>query len=128
MTRDYLTTADVLAMHAVLLKRYGGAVGVRDFGALEAAVFRPQSGYYSDVVQEACALLESLLINHPFVDGNKRAAFAACDVFLRINGLRIMAAWEQLHKLMLHWISLSSSERFRAMEEDLRPLIVKAYL
>ena len=126
MTRDYLTTADVVAMHAVLLKRYGGAVGVRDLGALEAAVFRPQSGYYSDVVQEVCALLESLLINHPCVDGNKRTAFAACDVFLRINDLRIAASWEQLHKLMLRWIALAPHERFRAMEDDLRPLIVEA--
>ncbi|MCL1915094.1 MAG: type II toxin-antitoxin system death-on-curing family toxin [Desulfovibrionaceae bacterium] len=124
MTRDYLTTADVVAMHAVLLKRYGGAVGVRDFGALEAAVFRPQSGYYSDVVQEVCALLESLLINHPFVDGNKRTAFAACDVFLRINDLRIAANWKRLHELMLRWIALTPNERFRAMEDDLRPLIV----
>ena len=126
MKRDYLTTADVVAMHAVLLQRYGGAVGVRDFGALEAAVFRPQSGYYSDVVQEGCALLESLLINHPFVDGNKRTAFAACDVFLRINGLRIAASWERLHEQMLRWIVCAPNERFRAMEDDLRPLIVEA--
>ena len=126
MTRDYLTTADVLAMHAVLVKRYGGADGVRDFGALEAAVFRPQSGYYADVVQEACALLESLLITHPFVDGNKRTAFAACDVFLRINGLRIAASWEKLYELMLRWIALAPKERFGAMQEDLRPLIVEA--
>jgi len=127
MTRDYLTTADVLAMHAVLLKRYGGAGGVRDIGAVEAAVFRPQSGYYSDVAQEACALLESLLINHPFIDGNKRTAFAACDVFLRMNGLRIAASWEELYELMLRWIALAPKERFSAIQEDLRPLIVEAY-
>jgi len=126
MTRDYLTTTEILAIHAVLLRRYGGADGVRDLGAVEAAVFRPQSGYYADVVQEACALLESLLINHPFVDGNKRTAFAACDVFLRINGLRITAGWERLYELMLRWIALASNERFRAMEDDLRPLIVDA--
>ena len=125
MTRDYLTTADMLAIHAVLLKRYGGADGVRDAGALEAAVFRPQSGYYADALQEACALLESLLINHPFVDGNKRAAFAACDIFLHINGLRIKAGWERLHELMLRWIALAPNERFQAMENDLRPLIAK---
>ena len=124
MTRDYLTTADILAMHAVLLKRYGGADGVRDIGALEAAVFRPQSGYYADEIQEACALLESLLINHPFVDGNKRTAFAACDVFLRINGLRITAGWKRLYELMLCWIALTPNERFRAIEDDLRPLVV----
>jgi len=126
MTRDYLTTADVLAIHAVLIKRYGGASGVREPGALESAVFRPQSGYYSDVAQEACALLESLLINHPFVDGNKRVAFAACDVFLRINGLRIKADWKHLHELMLRWIALSPKERFQAMEAELRPLVVEA--
>ena len=126
MTRDYLAVADVVAMHAVLLKRYGGAAGLRDPGALEAAVFRPQSGYYSDIVQEACALLESLLINHPFVDGNKRVAFAACDVFLRINGLRIAADRERLYELILRWIALAPKERFRTMEEELRPLIVDA--
>lgn len=72
-------------MHQVLIRRYGGASGIRDMGALEAAVFRPQSGYYDDIIWEAAALIESLTINHPFVDGNKRIAFAAMDVFLRIN-------------------------------------------
>ena len=86
MVRDYLTVADVLGMHTVLMQRYGGAGGVRDPGALEAALFRPQTGYYDDIIAEAAALLESLAINHPFVDGNKRIAFAAADVFLRING------------------------------------------
>ena len=86
MQRDYLTVADVLGMHTILMQRYGGAAGVRDPGALEAALFRPQTGYYSDIIAEAAALLESLAINHPFVDGKKRIAFAATDVFLRING------------------------------------------
>lgn len=125
MSRDYLTTADVLGMHAVLIKRYGGAEGIRDLGAVDAAVFRPQCGYYADIVQEACALLESLLINHPFVDGNKRAAFAACDVFLRINGYRIAATSEELYRLMLGWIGMEPSERFQAMEKALRPLVME---
>ena len=89
MPRDFLTVADVLGMHAALMDRYGGARGVRDPGALEAALFRPQTGYYEDIVAEAAALMESLAINHPFVDGNKRIAFAAADVFLRINGWRL---------------------------------------
>ena len=76
-------------MHAVLVRRYGGASGLRDAGALESALIRPQTGYYDDLVAEAAALLESLAINHPFLDGNKRIAFAAADVFLRINGYRI---------------------------------------
>lgn len=98
--RDYLGVADVLALHAVLIKRYGGAAGLRDPGALEAALFRPQTGYYADIVAEAAALLESLAVNHPFVDGNKRVAFAAADVFLRINGYRVDRAPMLIHKDM----------------------------
>jgi death-on-curing protein len=98
---DYLTVADVLGMHTVLMKRYGGAKGVRDPGALESALFRPQTGYYDDIVAEAAALLESLAINHPFVDGNKRIAFAAADVFLRINGWRLQRAPMQIHAEMI---------------------------
>jgi len=99
--RDYLTVADVLTMHAVLIQRYGGAPGVRDVGALEAALFRPQTGYYDDIVAEAAALFESLAINHPFVDGNKRIAFAALDTFLRINGYRIRCAPMEIHRDMM---------------------------
>ena len=68
------------------MQRYGGATGVRDPGALEAALFRPQTGYYDDIVAEAAALFESLAINHPFVDGNKRAALSAAGMFLNANG------------------------------------------
>ncbi len=85
MPRDYLTVADVLGMHTVLMQRYGGAGGVRDPGALEAALFRPQTGYYADIIAEAAALLESLAINYPFVDGNKRIAFAAADLNLTLT-------------------------------------------
>jgi len=99
--RDYLTVADVLAMHAELMRRYGGAPGVRDPGALEAALFRPQTGYYEDIVAEAAALLESLAINHPFVDGNKRIAFAAAAVFLDINGWKLQRAPIRIHEEMM---------------------------
>ncbi len=101
MELEYLTVADVLGMHSVLMKRYGGALGVRDPGALEAALFRPQTGYYDDIVAQAAALLESLAINHPFVDGNKRIAFAATDVFLRINGWRMHRAPTQIYAEMI---------------------------
>ena len=101
MPRDYLTVADVLGMHAVLMKRYGGASGLRDPGALKAALFRPQTGYYDDIVAEAAALMESLAINRPFVDGNKRVAFAAVDVFLRINGWRLRRPHLQIHAEMV---------------------------
>lgn len=82
----YLTLVEVLAFHDVLISEFGGAPGVRDFDALEAALFRPQTGYYNDVIEEAAALCESLVQNHPFVDGNKPVTFAAMDVFLRVNG------------------------------------------
>ena len=101
MAHDYLTVADVLGMHTVLMQRYGGAPGMRDPGALEAALFRPQTGYYDDILAEAAALMESLAINHPFVDGNKRIAFAAADVFLRINGWRLHRAPMQIHAEMI---------------------------
>jgi death on curing protein len=101
MAHDYLTVADALGMHTVLMQRYGGALGVRDPGALEAALYRPQTGYYEDIVAEAAALLESLAINHPFIDGNKRIAFAAADVFLRINGWRLQREPMQIHAEMI---------------------------
>jgi death-on-curing protein len=98
---DYLTMADVLGMHAVLMQRYRAAPGVRDLGALEAALFRPQTGYYDDIVAEAAALLESLAINHPFSDGTQRIAFAAADVFLRMNGWRLQRAPMQIYAEMM---------------------------
>lgn len=88
---DYLTVIEVLAIHADQIDRYGGSAGVRDRGLLEAALFRPQTGYYADLIEEAAALWESLAQNHPFIDGNKRTAFAVTYTFLIINGLRITA-------------------------------------
>ena len=88
---DYLTVAEVLAMHADQIARYGGSYGVRDHGLLDAALYRPQTGYYADLIEEAAALWESLAQNHPFIDGNKRAAFAATYTFLAINGARLTA-------------------------------------
>jgi len=88
---DYLTVIEVLAIHEDQIERYGGASGVRDRGLLEAALFRPQTGYYADLIDEAAALWESLSQNHPFIDGNKRTAFAVTYTFLIINGARLTA-------------------------------------
>jgi death on curing protein len=88
---DYLTLAEVLAIHIDQIERYGGSHGVRDPGILESALFRPQTGYYSDLIEEAAALWESLSQNHPFLDGNKRTAFAATFTFLVINGAQLTA-------------------------------------
>jgi death-on-curing protein len=88
---NYLTVIEVLAIHEDQIARYGGASGVRDRGLLEAALYRPQTGYYADLTEEAAALWESLGQNHPFIDGNKRTAFAVAYTFLAINGGRITA-------------------------------------
>jgi death on curing protein len=86
LPRIYLTVGEVLEIHYDLIKSYGGIHGLRDRGLLESAVFRPQIGYYHTIVEEAAALMESLANNHPFLDGNKRIAFAAAYTFLVING------------------------------------------
>ncbi|MGA2965049.1 MAG: type II toxin-antitoxin system death-on-curing family toxin [Terriglobales bacterium] len=88
---EYLTVAEVYRMQYRLIELFGGLHasqmhGVRDKGTVEAAVFRPQTGYYSSIEEEAAAMMESLANNHGFVDGNKRIAFTASDVFLRRNG------------------------------------------
>lgn len=89
---DYITLIEALTFHADQLQRFGGDEGIRDLGALESALFRPQTGYYTDLIEEAAALWESMAQNHPFVDGNKRAAFAVTDTFLKINGILITAS------------------------------------
>ena len=86
---EYLTVAEVYRMQFLLVERFGGLHGVRDKNAVEAAVFRPQTGYYSSIEEEAAALMESLGNNHGFIDGNKRIAFTATDVFLCRNGFYI---------------------------------------
>ena len=106
---EYVTTADALFFHKQLIERYGGAPGLRDAGALESALHRPQTGYYDTLVHEAAALLESLLQNHPFVDGNKRVAFAVVDVFLRINGYSITADSKAIYD---HMIKLVEARAF----------------
>jgi death-on-curing protein len=98
---DYLTVAEVLAIHADQIERYGGSHGVRDHGLLESALYRPQTGYYADLIQECAALWESLSQNHPFVDGNKRTAFAAAYTFLGINGIRVTASAQEVIRFVL---------------------------
>ncbi|UQZ88030.1 type II toxin-antitoxin system death-on-curing family toxin [Deltaproteobacteria bacterium Smac51] len=124
---DYLSTADILGIHHVLLEQYGGSGGLRDLGALESAVFRPQCGYYDGIIEEAAALLESLLINHPFIDGNKRVAFAACDVFLRINGCRLVSSPAFMFENMIKWIQ-NPTDRLDAIKHSLQENIVQYYI
>ena len=100
----HLTAAIVREIHAEAIARFGGSDGVRDMALLESAVAAPQAGYggqsvYANVAEIAAANLFYLCRNHPFIDGNKRAALGACLVFLRLNGIEPRpdaAEWEEL--------------------------------
>ncbi|MCL5428642.1 MAG: type II toxin-antitoxin system death-on-curing family toxin [Chloroflexi bacterium] len=93
----YLTAEQVLFVHSRLVSEIGGSHGIRDLGLLESAVARPQATFegkdlYPDIFNKAAALMESLIGNHPFVDGNKRAGISAAVLFLRINGWKLTAS------------------------------------
>jgi death-on-curing protein len=85
----YPTVDEVVTAHARLIAMFGGSLGIRDRGALESALGRPQIGYYEDVIQEAAALWESLSQNHAFIDGNKRVAVTVTAAFLSVNGYKL---------------------------------------
>jgi death on curing protein len=85
----YPTVAEAIETHRLLIDEFGGSHGLRDKALLEAAIFRPQSGYYADLIEEVSALMGSLANNHPFIDGNKRVSFVLSDAMLRANGYYI---------------------------------------
>jgi death-on-curing protein len=85
----YPTLEEALYLHEILIQKFGGAPGVLDKGLLESALARPRSGYYRSLSEQAAALMQSLAMNHPFVDGNKPVAFALTAVFLSMNGLKL---------------------------------------
>ncbi len=91
----FLTTEQVLFIHDQMVKRFGGSFGVRDPGLVKSAVARPQASFdgqylYSSIFDKAAALLQSLLKNHPFVDGNKRTALTSAGIFLKKNGYKLV--------------------------------------
>jgi death-on-curing protein len=100
----FLSVSHVEQIHAAAISGFGGSDGVRDIALLESAVAAPQATFagesvYADLEEVAAAYLFYLCRNHPFVDGNKRTAFGACLLFLRLNGLSPSPDsddWEQL--------------------------------
>jgi death-on-curing protein len=102
----YLSVEQVIALHALQIRRFGGAKGMRDRGALEAAVARPQMTFngddlYEDLAAKAAVLFHSLVQNHPFVDGNKRVGAHAMILFLLANGHEPEFAAPELTELTL---------------------------
>lgn len=98
---EHLSLDEVLAMHERLLGEFGGAAGIRDMGLLESALYRPRTGYYVDLAEMASALFESLIMNHPFLDGNKRIAFFATDTFLRLNGWSLRVQPQEAYAFLI---------------------------
>ena len=122
---QFLSLDEVLEIHAVLIDRFGGAKGIRDQGLLESVLYRPKTGYYPDLIDMAAALFESLINNHPFVDGKKRVAFFSTDVFLRLNGYKMVVEPKVAHAFLMELFSSNSCDL-----EHLAPwirLVTKTY-
>lgn len=107
---SFLSRDEVVAIHARLIEVFGGPPGVRDLGLLESALYRPASGYYDDLAEMATAMFESLLMNHPFIDGNKRVAFFATDTFLRLNGWRLVVDADEAHRFLIGLLEVHRSD------------------
>jgi death-on-curing protein len=102
----YLSLGAVLYIHEQLIKSFGGMAGIRDEGALTSALARPRATFggqplYPTLAEKAAALLESLCLNHPFMDGNKRVAYTTAGMFLERNGWRLQADPEDAVSFML---------------------------
>ena len=105
MTR-YLTLGEVVALHQAVIESTSGARGIRDLGSLESALAQPRASFdgadlHASLPAKAAALGFSLTLNHPFVDGNKRTAHAAMEVFIMLNGGELVADVEDQERLML---------------------------
>ena len=100
-------------MHVLLIREFGGSMGLRDIAALDSALMRPQLGYYDSLIEEASALLEGLAMNYPFIDDDKRVAFAITETFLRMNGHFIDCDSEEAYA---HFMRLFETNTFRFAE------------
>lgn len=102
----YLSFAEVVELHRRVIEASGGSYGLRDLGALESAVAQPRMSFggedlYPSMAEKAAALCFSLVMNHPFLDGNKRVGHAAMETFLVLNGLELDASVDRQEGLML---------------------------
>jgi len=122
--KKYLTVEEVIFVQKELIKEFGGGHGIRDRKSLEAAVMRPQTGYYKNIFDEAAALMESLAMNHSFIDGNKRISFFATDIFLRMNGYYISCESEEAKHFFINNLE-GNTFRFEIIKAWLKERIKK---
>lgn len=119
---------DVLNIHNILIDKFGGSKGIRDIGSLESAINRPFATFenqdlYPTPSDKAAAILESILINHPFVDGNKRTAYVLMRLILIENGFDIIENQEEKYNMV---ISASNGDiRFEEIKNWIQTRIKK---
>ena len=126
----YLSLGELVDLHQALLDQTGGATGIRDLGMLESALAQPRATFdgadlHPTLIAKSAALGFSLTLNHPFVDGNKRVAHAAMEVFLLLNGVEIAAPIDEQERLML---TLANGQMTREqltswLENHVRPVV-----
>ena len=119
----FLTLDEAEAIHSRLIEIFGGPVGLRDRGLLESALFRPKTGYYADLAEMSAALFESLIMTHPFLDGNKRVAFFATDTFLRLNGWHLEVDADEAHQTIIGLLERQSCDFDRLLPWIRRHLV-----
>jgi death on curing protein len=102
----FLTLIEVLELHRRIIEQSGGGLGIRDMGLLESAIAQPRMTFggkdlYPSLLEKAAALGFSIIMNHPFVDGNKRTGHAATETFLVLNGMEINASVNEQERVVL---------------------------
>ena len=105
-TPNFVSKSMVLSIHARQIERFGGTPGVRDEGLLESALAQPQATFggqflHPTISEQAAAYLYHIAMNHPFIDGNKRTAFAVADTFLRLNGCTLNLTDDRAYDLVM---------------------------
>ena len=107
----YLTPEEVLFIHYLLIEETGGSHGIRDLSLLQSAVARLEATFdgndlYTDLFAKAAALMQSIIKNHPFIDGNKRTAITSASIFLIRNGFQMTASRRELERFTLKIASI----------------------
>ena len=125
----HVTLGEVVALHRAIIDSTGGATGVRELNGLESALAQPRATFggvdlHATLPAKAAALGYSLALNHPFLDGNKRVAHAAMEVFLILNGYEIVAETDEQERLMLD-VAAGHLDRLRLegwLEQHIQPV------
>lgn len=114
-TPKFVTISQVLDIHQRQIQRFGGTNGVRDEGLLDSALAQPQATFGGELLhptigEQAAAYLYHLAMNHPFIDGNKRTAFAVMDTFITLNGYTLNLSQEQAYNLVIQVVQREMSK------------------